>query len=235
MNKVNVTSEVKELFCEKHNITYQGRVFSFGITESCPECKKEQAQIREEREKKEAEYKEKRYKQELDSHYLNTSGLSQSLISKTAMFSNNFKAHQEHLKSLKSNLLIYGDTGLGKTMYCAELIKRNLDKRPLYVSAPYMALYTLKRNGYELINSIIERDVKLFIVDEASSLGECNQLFIECLIDTLYNNEAYMVFSGNFVDTNNFQDLLSKKAISRISHNINFLKFSGNDLRKSDK
>ena len=116
---------------------------------------------------KEETFKELRKKIVNESYTYNLTHISSALsvvdIFYTFFSTQNFKEFSKHLKSLEKNLYLYGNVGTGKSMFCAELIKRNTDKMPLYFLASDLA-YLTKSKCVEILNAQSSNNCGLFVI-----------------------------------------------------------------------
>lgn len=218
--------ETKRLICQKHGVEFEGKLLLGKIPIGCPKCKEEneklaleiEAKTIKQREEELAEYKEFRIKH---------SGLSKKLIETKAKYTKNFKEFSQHLMSLEKNLFLCGGVGTGKTMFCAELIKRNFEKCPRYFCTADISYMTNSKKT-DLLNSL--KHCELFILDEISDVGLIDESFFNTLIDKLYNNNCLFVLSGNV--SKDFLNSLSTKVLSRLNANgLEICEFIGEDLR----
>lgn len=224
--EVAKASEVTTLKCQKHGIEFQGRLLLNRIQIGCPKCREEDEQKLRERE--EAKIKAKNEElQRFKDFRIKHSGLPKKLIETKAKYTQNFRQFSEHLIELKNNLFLCGGVGTGKTMYCAELIKRNTEKYPMYFLACDLA-YLSNTKKQDFIKSL---DIcELFILDEISDIGLIDESFFNLVVDKLYNQDSIIVLSGNV--KNDYLNSLSLKVLSRLNANgLSICEFNGNDLR----
>lgn len=218
--------ENKDLFCDKHQISFNGKLLFGEVKIGCPLCNKESQEARialEAREKLARENELNEYKEFRIKH----SGLSKKLIEIKPKYTPNFKAFSEHLISLKSNLFICGSVGVGKSVYCAELIKRNTEKCPRYYTAIELS-YLTKPQKATLLNGI--SNCELFIIDEIGDFSAIDEQFFNTLIDRLYSQDAYIVLCGNV--SPQFLENFTPKVLSRLNANgLDICEFLGEDLR----
>lgn len=224
------TIEKKKMKCEKHGTEFEGRLLFGKIKVGCPLCAREQEAQRQAKEAQRQRQKEQEL-QEYKDFRVKCSGLGKRLIETKAKYTQNFKEFSKHLKSLEKNLYLYGNVGTGKSMFCAELIKRNTDKMPLYFLASDLA-YLTKSKCVEILNAQSTNNCGLFIIDEISDLPLIDESFLNALIDKLYNNDCLFVLSGNV--SKDFLNSLSLKVLSRLNaRGLELCEFSGEDLRIS--
>jgi len=144
-----------------------------------------------------------------------------------------------------SNLLFYGDTGLGKTFLCNCIAKDLLDagKVVLYVTAPELFKFyeNYRFNKDELDEPTSYADMvntaDLLIIDDlgaefATVIG-ASELFN--IINTRILEQRHTVISTNLNPGTDFEDTYSQRTVSRLVGNYVMLKFIGTDIRKSKK
>lgn len=218
--------ENKELFCDKHQISFNGKLLFGEVKLGCPMCNKESQEARIELETREKIAREKELNEYKDFR-IKHSGLSKKLIEIKAKYTPNFKAFSEHLISLKTNLFICGSVGVGKSVYCAELIKRNTEKYPRYYTAIELS-YLTKPQKATLLNGI--SNCELIVIDEIGDFSAIDEQFFNALIDKLYNQGAFFVLCGN-VELR-FLNNFGAKVLSRLNSNgLSVCEFIGQDLR----
>lgn len=218
--------EVILLKCERHDIEFEGKVLLGGIKIGCPQCKEENEKLARDREAQALKQKEAELAEYRDFR-IKHSGLSRKLIESKAKYTKNFKEFSQHLMSLEKNLFLYGGVGTGKTMFCAELVKRNTHRYPRYFCACDLA-YLTNSKRVDLLDGL--KHCELFILDEISDISLIDESFLNALIDKLYNNDCIFVLCGNV--SKDFLNSLSTKALSRLNANgLEVCEFLGDDLR----
>ena len=136
------------------------------------------------------------------------------------------------------NLMIYGDTGVGKT-YLTHCIARELLDRS------YFVLYFSAFDLFDLLSkNTFQRDIQS--ADMASFIYDCDLLIIDDLGTELTNsfvssqlfcciNERIMNKKATIISTNltmeDFLDTYSERTFSRVSSNYTMIKLIGNDIR----
>lgn len=234
--KTDYELEEKDLFCEKHNHAYKG--FSVGfITSICPICKKEQEEqkIKIEQAQEQAKIKEELERQ--DRFLREYSKIPQKYLYFNADYTSpNFAKYQKILSEpLKRNLFIYGDVGVGKTLFLSELMKANKHRYPKYLSGNDIIL--TNENSYKL-DEFLEyyKYTKLLIIDEVQKVLFSDKIhLLDIIIDNAYQNDAIIVFCGNF--TQESVSVLTQDKFKRITsrikqNNLKALFFGGGDLRQ---
>ena len=139
--EVAKVSEAMLLKCQKHGIEFRGRLLLNRIPIGCPKCKEENEKLARDVEVKELKKKEAELAEFVEFR-VKHSGLSKKLIETKAKYTKNFKEFSQHLMSLEKNLFLCGGVGTGKTMFCAELVKRNTHRYPRYFCACDLAYLT---------------------------------------------------------------------------------------------
>lgn len=145
----------------------------------------------------------------------------------------------------KENLLLTGETGLGKTYLCNCIAKELLDSgyTVLYFTAPQLfKLFEESRfhredmqdESKDLLNTLF--NVDLLIIDdlgtESISTVTISDLFN--VINSRYLNQTSTIISTN-LPFGNLKERYSERVISRIIGQYTLLKFYGEDIRKLKK
>ncbi|OCR86680.1 hypothetical protein CFT13S00388_07960 [Campylobacter fetus subsp. testudinum] len=230
-------SEKKKLFCEIHNLAYEGVSFdTLGIVEPCPKCKEAREQ-RKARELKEMEQRAKDEKLAYLLHYLETfSNLPKKyLYEKADLNVGDIARYKGYLETpLQNNLFIFGGIGSGKTLFCTEIVKANVDKAPIYLSGNELDL--MRDGDYRLGDIISKIDGKaIVIVDEIQMLIFNKRIrMLDAITDKAYSNGARIVFCGN-IEKNQLAILKEaefKRITSRLKDGrLQMIEFKGRDLR----
>lgn len=137
-----------------------------------------------------------------------------------------------------NNLLIYGDTGVGKT-YLTHCIAKELLDRSFFV------LYFTSFDLFDLLSkNAFEKDAEA--ADMAQFVFDCDLLIIDDLGTELTNsfissqlfcciNERIINKKSTVISTNltmeDFLDTYSERTFSRVTSNYTMLKLVGNDIR----
>ena len=141
-----------------------------------------------------------------------------------------------------NNLMIYGDTGVGKT-YLTHCIAKELLDRSFFV------LYFSAFDLFDLLSkNTFQKDIQS--ADMASFIYDCDLLIIDdlgteltnsfvssqlfCCINERIINKKATIISTN-LDMNVFQETYSERIFSRISSNYIMIKLMGNDIRIQKK
>ncbi|MDR1687247.1 MAG: ATP-binding protein [Clostridiales bacterium] len=144
-----------------------------------------------------------------------------------------------------TNLLFYGDTGLGKTFLCNCIAKDLLDagKTVLYVTAPklfkFFDDYRFNREETDAPSEYLEmvHEADLLIIDdlgaEFSTVIGASELFN--IINARILDKKHTVISTNLKPGTDFEDTYSQRIVSRFVGNYVMLKFIGKDIRLSKK
>lgn len=233
----NFTRKELDLFCEKHNLSYKGfEIKAFGIVSKCPKCK-EEFEIQKELEKKqEFEIQDKKEKEYFQNYLEFASGIPKRYLNAKVDYSfENFKNYKDILENeLKTNLFIFGDTGLGKTLFLSQIMGKNVKKYPIYLNGNELCL--LQDNDFRISDILKKIDgKKLLIIDELQKIILSKKYnLLDLIIDKAYNDEMIIVLSGNFtlkaLEIFKSDDL--KRVASRLkSNDLKFLEFKGKDLR----
>ena len=142
------------------------------------------------------------------------------------------------------NLLLYGETGLGKTYVCHAIAKELLDSgfTVLYLTAPRLIRIIEKsRNFYEDQSENIELlktidDVDLLILDDLGT-EVMTVVTIAALFDIINHRlitKKPMVISTN-LDQNSLMEHYSERIVSRFIASYQIVKFFGKNIRISKK
>ena len=142
----------------------------------------------------------------------------------------------------KDNLLIYGDTGVGKTYLTHCIAKELLDRS-------YFVLYFTAFDLFDLLSrNTFQKDTES--EDMASFVFECDLLIIDDLGTELTNsfissqlfcciNERILNKKATIISTNltmeDFLNTYSERTFSRVTSNYTMLKLVGNDIRIQKK
>ena len=143
-----------------------------------------------------------------------------------------------------ANLLLYGETGLGKTFVCHSIAKELLDRgfTVLYLTSPRLIRIIEKsRNFYEdqaETNEILKTidDVDLLILDDLGS-EVMTVVTIASLFDIINHRlitKKPMVISTN-LDQNSLMEHYSERIVSRFIASYQIVKFFGRNIRISKK
>lgn len=144
-----------------------------------------------------------------------------------------------------SNLLFYGDTGLGKTFLCNCIAKDLLDsgKTVLYVTAPklfkFFEDYRFNKDELddpdEYADMVYKAD--LLIIDdlgaEFSTVISASELFN--IVNARILEKKHTVISTNLNPITDFENSYSQRIVSRFVGYYAMLKFFGKDIRLSKK
>ena len=137
-----------------------------------------------------------------------------------------------------NNLMIYGDTGVGKTFLTHCIAKELLDRS-------FFVLYFTSFDLFDLLSkNTFQKDRQS--ADMASFIYDCDLLIIDDLGTELTNsfvssqlfcciNERIMNKKATIISTNltmeDFLDTYSERTFSRVSSNYTMIKLIGNDIR----
>lgn len=139
-----------------------------------------------------------------------------------------------------SNLLFYGDTGLGKTFLCNCIAKELMDsgRTVLYVTAPRIFKkyedYRFNKSETDGYNDQLDMvfDADLLIIDDLGSefntVVTASELFN--IINTRILEKRATIVSSN-LSINEFQSTYSDRIASRFFGNFKTLRFFGDDIR----
>ena len=160
---------------------------------------------------------------------------AQNAVEKSWNFIRNFG-------SAKDNLLIYGDTGVGKTFLTHCIAKELLD-------LSYFVLYFTAFDFFDLLSrNTFQKDAES--ADMASFIYECDLLIIDDLGTELTNsfissqlfcciNERILNQKATIISTNltmeDFLNTYSERTFSRVTSKYTMLKLVGNDIRIQKK
>lgn len=144
----------------------------------------------------------------------------------------------EHFQEVPDNLMIYGDTGVGKTFLTHCIAKELLDRS-------FFVLYFTSFDFFDLLSrNAFQKDPESS--DLASFAFDCDLLIIDDLGTELTNsfvssqlfcciNERILNKKSTIISTNltmeDFLDTYSERTFSRVSSNYTMLKLMGNDIR----
>lgn len=234
-NENTVTKMVlADLYCNKHQINFRNKVVLDVKTDlvllpfNCPHCNAEILQEREARlinkQQEEANLlaRTKQIEAELMRDELLATGLSPSQIDFTPDDRDSFVKYKDMLDNINTTLILTGATRSGKSVFCAEAIKRNLDKKPVYIDCMDFMELIRNRQNYkiqEVKNKIANST--LIIFDNVEYLSKIDPDIIESIINTADKNKAGFIFSGNvqiasFI--NQFSDRVQKIALVYNEH-----------------
>ena len=141
----------------------------------------------------------------------------------------------------KKNLLLQGDSGLGKTFLCNCIAKALLDKghSVIYFTSPQ--LFTLIEDvRFKKDDDDVSKDelldmlptIDLLVIDDlgAEFLTVVTAAELFNLINTRLLNGRHTIISTNY-DSKALEDRYSKRVLSRLFGEFELLKFEGEDLR----
>ena len=151
----------------------------------------------------------------------------------------------KHFDTKYSNLMFYGQPGLGKTFLCSCIAKDllHVGKIVLYTTAPalfkFYDEYRFKNDSPEdsaLYADMIAATELLIIDDLGAEFGTSNSMseFFN-LINTRINEKKHTIISTNLIPGTDFEDLYSQRLTSRFIGNYIMLKFIGTDIRLAKK
>lgn len=137
-----------------------------------------------------------------------------------------------------SNLLFYGDTGIGKTFLSNCVAKELLDSghSVIYFTA-FQLFDILSRNVFEKDADAIAAnqtifDCDLLIIDdlgtELANSFTTSQLFL-CLNERILRQKSTLISTN--LNMNQIADIYSERVLSRISSNYTVIKLFGDDIR----
>jgi len=140
-----------------------------------------------------------------------------------------------------TNLLFYGNTGLGKTFLCSCIAKDLLDmgKTVLYVTAPVLfKFYEDYRFNKEELDEPAEyarmvNTADLLIIDDlgAEFASVCGASELFNIINNRILEKKHTIISTNLAPGTDLEDAYSQRIVSRFVGNYVMLKFIGTDIR----
>ena len=143
-----------------------------------------------------------------------------------------------------SNLLLYGETGLGKTFLCNCIARDLLDAGigVLYVTAPRLFKkiedFRFNRNGQDAPDAQLDLvyDADLLIIDDLGS--EFSTIVTDTELFSIINSRLLAhkptVISTN-LSLNDFQNAYTERIVSRITGKYLMLRLFGDDIRFKKK
>lgn len=203
-----------DLYCNKHQINFRNKVVLDVKTDlvllpfNCPHCNAEILQEREARlinkQQEEANLlaRTKQIEAELMQEEMRdkllASGLSPSQIDFTPDDRDSFVKYKDMLDNIDSTYILRGKSGSGKSVFCVEAIKRNLDKNPIYIDCLDFVELVKNKQNYK-IQSIKNKlaDSKLIIFDSAEHISKIDPDTIESIVNAGDKNGAKFIFSAN--------------------------------------
>lgn len=146
----------------------------------------------------------------------------------------------EHFEKPFTNLILYGQSGLGKTFLCNAIAKALLDQGKTVVYLPSFQLFRLFENyrfhnddqafGYEEIANLYSCD--LLIIDdlgtEVINTFTSSELF-NCLNTRLLNQKSTVISTN--LESREWSNQYSERIVSRIFGFYKPLRFIGTDIR----
>lgn len=165
-----------------------------------------------------------------------TTGLSSLVTAKAAVA----KCHEfiDHFDDTFSNLLFYGDTGIGKTFLSNCIAKELLDSGHSVIYFTAFQLFDILSKGVfekdaealALHQNIFDCD--LLIIDdlgtELANSFTTSQLFL-CLNERILRKKATLISTN--LNMNQIADIYSERVLSRISDSYTIIKLFGGDIR----
>jgi DNA replication protein DnaC len=214
--------EQKKINCDVHGVDADGL-----FNGKCELCFKEEVQkIAGEMAEKLFEQRQKasniplRYKKAtLDNYIVNKQSLE--LVDKLKSY------------DYKSNIVLTGKTGTGKTHLACGLINKSLraDKTSFY--APYYLLNDIKKNDKNLFQYAMECDI--LVIDEyGSHPSEWNSQLLTEIVTDRYNNCVHIFLISNLY-IENFSNSISEAAYSKLSENMIIKNCCWGDFRFNEK
>lgn len=151
----------------------------------------------------------------------------------------------ENFDTKKENLLLTGQTGLGKTFLCNCIAKELLDNgfTVLYFTAPQLfKLFEESRfhredmedDSKDMLSTLF--DVDMLIIDDlgTESISTITVSDLFNVINSRYLNQTSTIISTNLT-FGQLKDRYSERIVSRIIGQYTLLKFFGEDIRKLKK
>ncbi|MEZ0536996.1 ATP-binding protein [Caldicellulosiruptoraceae bacterium PP1] len=146
-------------------------------------------------------------------------------------------------KREQRNLLIYGNTGLGKTFLAHSIAKEMLDRRKTVLFLDSLTLFEILKARYDSITSFYNEnkedsfrildDIDLLIIDDLGTEGK-NMRFLhgvfQSLLDNRYINNKKMVITTN-LNITSLNEYYQDKNVGRLQEYFLFLYIFGNDIR----
>ncbi|SHO48185.1 ATP-binding protein [Anaerocolumna xylanovorans] len=151
------------------------------------------------------------------------------------------KSYIDNFDTAKGNLLLYGNTGVGKTFLANCIAKELLDKAftVIYLTA-FQLFDILEKNKFGRGEDNFESqsqfeyilDCNLLIIDDLGT--ELNNSFVNvqlylCINERLLRNKSTIISTNLSLD--NINSLYSERVFSRIASNFTLLKIIGEDIR----
>lgn len=147
----------------------------------------------------------------------------------------------DSFESTRGNLLLYGNTGVGKTFLANCIAKELLDKAftVIYLTA-FQLFDILEKNKFGKGEENFEAntqfeyilDCDMLIIDDLGT--ELNNAFVNvqlylCINERLLRNKSTIISTNLSLD--NINSLYSERVFSRIASNFTLLKIIGEDIR----
>lgn len=221
--------------CNKHALDYEAKeamILGRRFLTECPKCQTEANARAKAQANAEALARAKQIQalqDEINQLAIQASKMPKRYLKSADFNAPNFKEYAHILATeLKGHILIVGGVGVGKTYYASELIKRNIELKPIYLCGNELS-YMQKSdfNLKKIAESIAEHD--LIVIDEICYLLE-SAFMLDMIIDLCYRDDKALILIGNIT----FKDLQSKlgeHTLSRFKQGLQILTFKGNDLR----
>lgn len=239
-NGIQTSISTKKIFCSVHNSYFTQKtinILGHIVETTCPKCS-EDRKAREEYERKlESERfinSESSFSRIIkDVAYIDRifdSGLTKQMIDFEPQQTENFERFSEHL-DIKTNLVVYGDTGTGKTRFLAEIIKRACKhSKSFYINA--IDLLNLNVKDFRFSNKFKSiRESSILAIDECHNLLKLDRDIFELIVDSVYSNDGFLVMSGN-IEPSDLKDIITDRIKSRLSEKgLSVVKFFGQDMR----
>lgn len=224
--------EEEKAYCEQHELEYTLQDLGFGIFSSCPKCEEEKALIKQEEEQerlREEQERLKKYEHERLLEAYQVAKIPKRYFDK-ANYSLFSKQQKELLNNgIEGNYFISGNVGAGKTTFLSELLKNNIEYKPMYLDCS--KLFILNEKDYKLTNFIDSfSECAILAIDEVQYMYN-NTFLLDIVISECYNNKTHILISGN-TTLQEFNTKLPARIVSRFTQDLKHkLQFNSNDLR----
>ena len=239
-----MVKDYKKKFCHVHEEYFTQRFLNVAghiVTTTCPKCHADY-KAKESMERKLENEEFINHESSLSdvlktiSHLdrLYDSGLTKQMIDFEPKETEAFKEFG-NLIDIKTNLILYGDTGTGKTRFIAEIIKHACKhSNAYYINS--IDLLNLNIKDFRFSNKFKSiRNASVLAIDECHNILKLDIDIFELIVDCVYSNNGYLIMAGN-ISPDMIKNMMTDRIKSRLNEKgVKIIKFFGEDMRNKNK